>query len=128
MRQLVKIMSVVALIAICIPVKAQKINDDLYVAGIEQLSKYLELESSQIDEVNNINEYFISMQKKVLKANGPSSQKEMLQTIYANLKLMKDVLSDDQYRKYVGLLNLTSYNQQQKKDLVNDAFYAETHK
>lgn len=34
----------------------------------------------------------------------------MHQAVYGNLKLMKQVLTPDQYRKYVTLLNVTNNN------------------
>jgi len=38
----------------------------------------------------------------------------MEQAIYGNLKLMKETLTEDQYRSYLGLLNLT-YNNRSKR-------------
>ena len=34
----------------------------------------------------------------------------MYQAVYCNLKVMKKALSQDQYRKYVTLLNITNNN------------------
>ena len=36
--------------------------------------------------------------------------KKMRQAVYGNLKLMKKVLTPEQYRKYVILLNVTNNN------------------
>lgn len=36
--------------------------------------------------------------------------KKMRQAVYGNLKLMKKVLTPEQYRKYVVLLNVTNNN------------------
>ena len=65
---------------------------------------------SQLDEVANINEYFIEMQNASVKASAKLQDKKMYQAVYGNLKLMKKALSPDQYRKYVTLLNITNNN------------------
>ena len=68
------------------------------------------LTPSQLDEVANINEYFIEMQNASVKASAKLQDKKMYQAVYGNLKLMKKALSPDQYRKYVTLLNITNNN------------------
>lgn len=128
MRKLLMVISVVAFVAISGPMKAQTASGALYVADIEQLGKYLELSSIQFDEVYHINEHFISMQKKVLKSDESCSGNEMKNALFTNLKLMKQTLTADQYRKYVGLLNLTHNNQQISKSAVNETYYAGTGK
>ena len=37
-------------------------------------------------------------------------EKKLLEAVYGNLKLMKEVLTQEQYRKYVTLLNVTNNN------------------
>ena len=76
----------------------------------EKLANYLQLTPSQLDEVANINEYFIEMQNASVKASAKLQDKKMYQAVYGNLKLMKKALSPDQYRKYVTLLNITNNN------------------
>ena len=62
------------------------------------------------NEVANINEYFLDMQGESLRASEKMRDKKMRQAVYGNLKLMKKVLTPEQYRKYVVLLNVTNNN------------------
>lgn len=49
--------------------------------------------------------------KKESLSRDTKRQEERLQkAVYGNLKLMKSALSDNQYRKYVTLLNVTNNN------------------
>ena len=50
------------------------------------------------------------MQGESLRASEKMRDKKMRQAVYGNLKLMKKVLTPDQYRKYVTLLNVTNNN------------------
>ena len=92
-------MAVAALLMCATMSFAQKpsLSREPFVVSTEKLANYLQLTPSQLDEVANINEYFIEMQNASVKAS-------------ANLKLMKKALSPDQYRKYVTLLNITNNN------------------
>lgn len=80
-----------------------------FVVNVPQLVSYLELRSSQIDEVVMINDYFMEMQSESLRGSDKMRDKRMRQAVFSNLKLMKKALSADQYRKYVALINVT-YN------------------
>ena len=60
------------------------VSKEPFAINFEKLSNYLQLSSNQANEVANINEYF--------------------------LKLMKKVLTPEQYRKYLVLLNVTNNN------------------
>ena len=77
--------------------------------NITKLSKYLNLDSNQHDEVANICEYFTEQMERA--TNSKKNQEKLLRNaVYGNLKLMKKVLTPDQYRKYVTLLNVTNNN------------------
>ena len=99
-------MAVAALLMCATMSFAQKpsLSREPFVVSTEKLANYLQLTPSQLDEVANINEYFIEMQSAKLQ------DKKMYQAVYGNLKLMKKALSPDQYRKYVTLLNITNNN------------------
>ena len=101
-------MAVAALLMCATMSFAQKpsLSREPFVVSTEKLANYLQLTPSQLDEVANINEYFIEMQNASVKA----SAKLQDQAVYGNLKLMKKALSPDQYRKYVTLLNITNNN------------------
>lgn len=98
------------------------------VIDMTQLSRYLQLDVQQVKEAVEINDYFIEMQRKSLTYfNKDLREKKMEQAIYGNLKLMKETLTQDQYRSYLGLLNLT-YNNRSKMlraDSLRDTYWVD---
>jgi len=78
------------------------------VVSLEQLSKYLELDGYQASQVSLINEAFIEKQMESSRFKGTLATRKKTEAVYGNLKLMRDVLTTDQYRKYVTLLNVTN--------------------
>ena len=83
-----------------------------------QLSRYLDLQPSQQESVYRISEAFMADQQEALSR---SARKEELMTraLLANLKQMKEALSEAQYRNYVTLLNVTSNNQVLSSNLTD---------
>jgi len=81
-----------------------------FIVSFESLEKYLDLSFDQLEDVRNINAYFIVTQKKSVKSSTEIQPEQMQQAVYANLKLLKNVLTPEQYKKYIGLLNVTNYN------------------
>ena len=94
--------------------KAQCVNEngnkELFAVEFGKLSSYLDLTPSQMDEVYDINEYFKGQQKESLSRDTKRQEERLQKAVYGNLKLMKSALSDNQYRKYVTLLNVTNNN------------------
>ncbi len=80
--------------------------------NFNQLTTFLELSPFQWNEVKAINDHFILQQHESLMGTPARQEKRMQQAIYGNLKLMKDVLTNEQYRKYIALLNVTNNNNQ----------------
>lgn len=78
--------------------------------NFNQLSVYLELTPSQKPDVMNITDYFLEMQSKSVNMSEKYRAQKMNEAVFGNLKLMKEVLTREQYRKYVTLLNVTSTN------------------
>lgn len=76
--------------------------------NVNQLSKYLQLNGTQKEEVADICAYF---NEQMVRASRSSKQQQMLQkAVYGNLKLMKRTLDEKQYTEYVRLLNITLRN------------------
>lgn len=97
-----------------------------FTVSMYQLSSYLQLTSAQVDEVENINEYFQQMQRASLRADEDQKEAKMQKAIYSNLKQMKRVLDADQYRKYVALLNVTNNNNRLRAiEAAPDSYLAE---
>ncbi len=77
-------------------------NVSTYEVSFTRLSKYLNLNDDQRASVYDINEFFKSEQESMDVTKDKA--------LKHNLKLMKGVLSKEQYRKYLMLLNVTSSN------------------
>lgn len=115
------------LVSVTMSFAGNKDSDQLpLVIDMTQLSRYLQLDAQQVREVVEINDYFMEMQQKSLAySNKDAREKKMEQAIYGNLKLMKETLTEDQYRSYLGLLNLT-YNNRSKMlraDSLQDTYW-----
>ena len=91
-----------------------------------QLSRYLDLQPSQQESVYRISEAFMTDQQEALSR---SARKEelMMRALHANLKQMKEALSEAQYRSYVQLLNVTSNNNQYASNDLTDSYLANNH-
>lgn len=63
-----------------------------------------------MEEVSRIKDFFIEQQQDSFSTNPERYSEQMEETLYGNLKLMKGVLSQEQYRKYVTLINITHNN------------------
>jgi len=84
----------------------------MYVIDFPKLSQYLELEPFQKYEIFQINDFFIDSQKQLLtgKLSPEKLEQKYHKVLYGNLKLMKEALTETQYRKYLRLINLTRGN------------------
>jgi len=87
-----------------------KFGKEPFAVSFDKLNKYLELESYQMKEVSNINDFFIEKQSESLRAGAKRKDAKMHEAIYGNLKLMKQALTQKQYRKYLTLINVTNNN------------------
>ena len=94
--------------------KAQCVNEygnkEPFAVEFSRLSSYLGLAPYQMEEVLNINDYFVQEQRKSLSKDLKRQDEGLQKAVYGNLKLMKEALTADQYRKYVILLNVTNNN------------------
>jgi hypothetical protein len=73
-----------------------------------KLAQYLQLKSNQAEEVANICDYFAEQMKMANRSK--DYMKALHRAIYGNLKLMKNVLTDEQYAKYTRVINITLQN------------------
>lgn len=104
---------------------AQDINGR-FKLDFERLDAYLGLLPTQVEEVLSINERFLESQATAMAAEGVEARDEaMRQAVYGNLKLMREALNEDQYRKYVTLLNVTNNNNRMLEQPLPDVFVAE---
>lgn len=114
MRKLFMAVAILGISATVSFAKAQCVNEngnkEPFAVEFGKLSSYLDLTPSQMDEVYDINEYFKGQQKESLSRDTKRQEERLQKAVYGNLKLMKSTLSDNQYRKYVTLLNVTNNN------------------
>lgn len=114
MRKLFMAVAILGISATVSFAKAQCVNEngnkEPFAVEFGKLSSTLDLTPSQMDEVYDINEYFKGQQKESLSRDTKRQEERLQKAVYGNLKLMKSALSDNQYRKYVTLLNVTNNN------------------
>lgn len=114
MRKLIMAVAVLGMSATMNFAKAQCVNEygnkEPFAVEFSRLSSYLGLAPYQMEEVLNINDYFVQEQRKSLSKDLKRQDERLQKAVYGNLKLMKEVLTADQYRKYVILLNVTNNN------------------
>ena len=114
MRKLFMAVAILGISATVSFAKAQCVNEngnkEPFAVEFGKLSSYLDLTPSQMDEVYDINEYFKGQQKESLSRDTKRQEERLQKAVYGNLKLMKSALSDNQYRKYVTLVNVTNNN------------------
>lgn len=106
---------------------AQEINGK-FMAEFSKLNTYLGLESTQLNEVYEINNYFKETQMNIKNRGNKSHEEQMKEALLVNMKLMKDALNEEQYRKYVTLLNITNNNNKILKEMpLSDIYMADNH-
>lgn len=114
MRKLIMAVAVLGMSATMNFAKAQCVNEygnkEPFAVEFSRLSSYLVLAPYQMEEVLNINDYFVQEQRKSLSKDLKRQDERLQKAVYGNLKLMKEALTADQYRKYVILLNVTNNN------------------
>ena len=114
MRKLIMAVAVLGMSATMNFAKAQCVNEygnkEPFAVEFSRLRSYLGLAPYQMEEVLNINDYFVQEQRKSLSKDLKRQDERLQKAVYGNLKLMKEALTADQYRKYVILLNVTNNN------------------
>ena len=114
MRKLIMAVAVLGMSATMNFAKAQCVNEygnkEPFAVEFSRLSSYLGLAPYQMEEVLNINDYFVQEQRESLSKDLKRQDERLQKAVYGNLKLMKEALTADQYRKYVILLNVTNNN------------------
>lgn len=124
MRRLGLVFSAILLVATMSFGQSKKVNlvSDI---NFEKLSNYLQLKASQMNEVASINEFFSEQLAEASRASESRYDKKVHQAVFSNLKLMKGTLSEDQYRKYLTLINVTNNNNRLFSAGYGDTYLAE---
>lgn len=124
MRRLGLVFSAILLVATMSFGQSKKVNlvSDI---NFDKLSNYLQLKPSQMNEVASINEFFSEQLAEASRVSESRYDKKVHQAVYSNLKLMKGTLSEDQYRKYLTLINVTNNNNRLFSAGYGDTYLAE---
>lgn len=124
------VIAFISLMMCTITGQAQQLTEkaEPFSANFQQLAKYLELTPVQMQEVYQINEVFVDDQKQYLSGSiSPVLHGEGFQQIlYSNFKQLKNTLSEEQYNKYVAIVNLTYHNRLTESSRVADVYLALT--
>ena len=114
MRKLIMAVAVLGMSATMNFAKAQCVNEygnkEPFAVEFSRLSSYLGLAPYQMEEVLNINDYFVQEQRKSLSKDLKRQDERLQKAVTDNFIMMKEALTADQYRKYVILLNVTNNN------------------
>ena len=78
--------------------------------NINSLVRFLELSVDQVESVKNIQEVFTESLRCAAVMNDNSREKMVKNAINYDLSNLKYILTDDQYKKYVRVLNVTLTN------------------
>ena len=104
-------------------VKAQGVYESVrkvpFTIRFSQLSRFLNLKPSQRESVYQISDQFMAEQQEALGRGNARRGELMDRALQVNLKRMKETLSEEQYRSYVKLLNVTSNNQLLSNNLTD---------
>lgn len=76
----------------------------------DKLAGYLDLSSDQVETVQDIHTSFCADMMNAANAASDERKGMVTQAIAKDLKFMRCVLTSDQYRKYLAVLNATFYN------------------
>lgn len=93
--------------------------------NVENLDRYLLLSASQEEQVKSISDYFMQEQAESFTFDKSMQEKQMHNVMLGNLKLMREVLSQEQYKKYVAALNVTYNNYRMNGSEVSAINYAD---
>ena len=104
-RLFVSVITVLCLSTVCFSQEKLEVTDWNMEMHLSELSRYLELNSIQYDQVADAIDFFSDKMKSAKYSMGERQIKYLNEAVYGNLKLMKSTLRQDQYKKYLRILN-----------------------
>ena len=104
-RLFLSVIMVLGLSTVCFSQNKQEINDLNIEIPLPKLARYLNLNSTQYDNVENAIDFFSDKMQSAKYSKGRRQIKNLNEAIFGNLKLMKSTLSQSQYKKYLQLIN-----------------------
>ena len=104
-RLFLSVIVVLGLSTVCFSQNKQEINDLNIEIPLPKLARYLNLNSTQYDNVENAIDFFSDKMQSAKYSKGRRQIKNLNEAIFGNLKLMRSTLSQSQYKKYLQLIN-----------------------
>ena len=104
-RLFLSVITVLCLSTVCFSQEKLEVTDWNMEMHLSELSRYLELNSIQYEHVADAIDFFSDKMKRAKYSMGERQIKYLNEAVYGNLKLMKSTLSQDQYKKYLRILN-----------------------
>ena len=104
-RLFLSVIMVLGLSTVCFSQNKQEINDLNIEIPLPKLARYLKLNSTQYDNVENAIDFFSDKMQSAKYSKGRRQIKNLNEAIFGNLKLMRSTLSQSQYKKYLQLIN-----------------------
>lgn len=104
-RIFLSVIMVLGLSTVCFSQNKQEINDLNIEIPLPKLARYLNLNSTQYDNVENAIDFFSDKMQSAKYSKGRRQIKNLNEAIFGNLKLMRSTLSQSQYKKYLQLIN-----------------------
>lgn len=130
MKNVSLVIACISFMVCSISVQAQQMGEkaEPFSANFQQLAKYLQLTPVQMQEVYHIQEMFVDEQKQYLSGSiSPALNEEgFRQILFSNFKQLKNQLSEEQYNKYLAIINLTYHNRLTESSRVADVYLALT--
>lgn len=107
---------IVAMMVMAVTVVFAQEKSESKGVTFERLSQYLQLTPNQVDKVYKINKYFVGQLGQPLSSealfNNDRPKEVIENALIGNLSLMKRELTEEQFDKYVALINTTRANHQ----------------
>ena len=104
-RLFLSVITVLCLSTVCFSQEKLEITDWNMEMHLSDLARYLDLNSIQYEHVSDAIDFFSDKMKSAKYSMGERQIKYLNEAVYGNLKLMKSTLSQDQYKKYLRILN-----------------------
>lgn len=112
------LVAVMLCVSVCFA-QQPRISQRDFVIDMDRVGRYLELTLFQKEEMKEINQHFKQQQQRSARYDGERRTRYKQKAVLENLVLVKEVLTIEQYRKYLTLMNLTNaaYLEKEMKEL-----------
>ena len=104
-RLFLSVITVLCLSTVCFSQEKLEVTDWNMEMHLPELARYLKLNPIQYDHVTDAINFLSDKMRSAKYSMGKRQIKFLNEAVYGNLKLMKSTLSQDQYKKYLHILN-----------------------